>query len=69
MKQGWFLQLWKKLKQWRSPHRERLEYYNKKAEDATTYEEWRDAAGKLDMLEGKDLWRKNPVSRHYDLSR
>ncbi|KAJ5995710.1 hypothetical protein N7481_002687 [Penicillium waksmanii] len=33
---------------------------------AQTYEEWEEAAFELDELLSKDLWRQNPVSRHYD---
>ncbi|KAJ5112179.1 hypothetical protein N7532_000224 [Penicillium argentinense] len=33
---------------------------------AKTYEEWEEAAFQLDELLSKDLWRQNPVSRHYD---
>ncbi|PYH40613.1 triacylglycerol lipase family protein [Aspergillus saccharolyticus JOP 1030-1] len=35
-------------------------------ENATTYEEWEEAAFDLDELLSKDLWRQNPTSRHYD---
>lgn len=34
--------------------------------DAKTYEEWEEAALQLDILTGKDLWRQNPTSKHYD---
>ncbi|KAJ5289414.1 uncharacterized protein N7443_009667 [Penicillium atrosanguineum] len=33
---------------------------------AQTYEVWEDAACELDDVLGKDFWRQNPVSRHYD---
>ncbi|KAK4199104.1 putative lipase [Triangularia verruculosa] len=34
--------------------------------NATTYEQWEEAALNLDTLLGLDLWRNNPVSGHYD---
>ncbi|CAG8119072.1 unnamed protein product [Penicillium olsonii] len=34
--------------------------------NAQSYEEWEEAAFELDELLSKDLWRQNPVSRHYD---
>ncbi|KGO65111.1 Patatin/Phospholipase A2-like protein [Penicillium italicum] len=34
--------------------------------NAQSYEEWEEAAFELDELQSKDLWRQNPVSRHYD---
>ncbi|CRL19900.1 ARF/SAR superfamily [Penicillium camemberti] len=34
--------------------------------NAQSYEEWEEAAFQLDELQSKDLWRQNPVSRHYD---
>lgn len=33
---------------------------------ATTYEQWSDASRKLDELEGKDKWKRDPLSPHYD---
>ncbi|KAJ5370192.1 uncharacterized protein N7496_006284 [Penicillium cataractarum] len=33
---------------------------------AQSYEQWEEAAFELDELLSKDLWRQNPVSRHYD---
>ncbi|KAJ5432497.1 uncharacterized protein N7458_011653 [Penicillium daleae] len=33
---------------------------------AQSYERWEEAAFELDELLSKDLWRQNPVSRHYD---
>ncbi|KAF7720083.1 Uncharacterized protein PECH_008043 [Penicillium ucsense] len=33
---------------------------------AQTYEQWEEAAFELDELLSKDIWRQNPVSRHYD---
>ncbi|KAJ5587905.1 uncharacterized protein N7459_003670 [Penicillium hispanicum] len=33
---------------------------------AQSYPEWEQAAFELDELLSKDLWRQNPVSRHYD---
>jgi TAG lipase/lysophosphatidylethanolamine acyltransferase len=35
-------------------------------ENATTYEQWNDAAMKLDTLLGFDMWRNNPTSKDYD---
>ncbi|KAF4637422.1 hypothetical protein G7Y89_g647 [Cudoniella acicularis] len=35
-------------------------------QNATTYEEWEEAALQLDMLLGNDLWRQNPTSKYYD---
>ncbi|KAK4175110.1 putative lipase [Triangularia setosa] len=34
--------------------------------NATTFEQWEEAALNLDTLLGLDLWRNNPVSGHYD---
>ncbi|KAK4240015.1 acyl transferase/acyl hydrolase/lysophospholipase [Achaetomium macrosporum] len=34
--------------------------------NATTYEQWKDAAMKLDVLLGLDMWRNNPTSKDYD---
>ncbi|KAK0667208.1 putative lipase [Cercophora samala] len=34
--------------------------------NATTFEQWEEAALNLDTLLGLDLWRNNPVSSHYD---
>ncbi|KAJ5855787.1 Acyl transferase/acyl hydrolase/lysophospholipase [Penicillium soppii] len=34
--------------------------------NAQSYEEWEEAAFELDELLSKDLWRQNPISRHYD---
>ncbi|KAH8599025.1 hypothetical protein B0O99DRAFT_614792 [Bisporella sp. PMI_857] len=34
--------------------------------DATTYEQWEEAAFQLDVLLGNDLWRQNPTSKYYD---
>ncbi|KAJ5583646.1 hypothetical protein N7535_002266 [Penicillium sp. DV-2018c] len=34
--------------------------------NSQSYEEWEEAAFQLDELLSKDLWRQNPVSRHYD---
>ncbi|KAK0729084.1 acyl transferase/acyl hydrolase/lysophospholipase [Apiosordaria backusii] len=34
--------------------------------NATTFEKWEEAALNLDQLLGLDLWRKNPISGHYD---
>ncbi|TQS36812.1 hypothetical protein Golomagni_02729 [Golovinomyces magnicellulatus] len=34
--------------------------------DAKNYEEWERAAIQLDVLTGRDLWRQNPTSKHYD---
>jgi TAG lipase/lysophosphatidylethanolamine acyltransferase len=34
--------------------------------NATTYEEWEEAAFQLDVLLGNDLWRQNPTSKYYD---
>ncbi|KAK6530509.1 hypothetical protein TWF694_003857 [Orbilia ellipsospora] len=33
---------------------------------ANTFEEWQEAAERLDIAQGKDVWRKNPVSKRYD---
>ncbi|KAJ5086352.1 hypothetical protein NUU61_007659 [Penicillium alfredii] len=59
-------QFWQdKLRSWwrsKSP-RDRLFHT---LETAQTYVEWEEAAFELDELLSKDLWRQNPVSRHYD---
>ena len=34
--------------------------------DANSYEEWEDAAYRLDELLGSDLWRQNATSKYYD---
>ncbi|EKD15891.1 uncharacterized protein L3040_003252 [Drepanopeziza brunnea f. sp. 'multigermtubi'] len=34
--------------------------------DATSYQEWEEAAFQLDVLLGNDLWRQNPTSKYYD---
>lgn len=53
------------LKQWwtlQSP----VEVWYSILKDAKTFEEWEEAALQLDNLTGKDLWRQNPTSKHYD---
>ncbi|KAK4105800.1 hypothetical protein N658DRAFT_463475 [Parathielavia hyrcaniae] len=34
--------------------------------NASTYDEWREAAQNLDSMLGLDMWRFNPTSKHYD---
>jgi hypothetical protein len=34
--------------------------------EAKTYEEWRDYAKTLDILEDKEKWKNNKISRLYD---
>ncbi|KAF9972120.1 hypothetical protein BGZ73_004793 [Actinomortierella ambigua] len=41
-------------------------YYIHLLKAATNYEQWSEAAVILDRLQGKDTWKNNPVSPHYD---
>ncbi|KAG0250961.1 hypothetical protein DFQ27_009118 [Actinomortierella ambigua] len=41
-------------------------YYNHLLKAATNYEQWSEAAVIMDRLQGKDAWKNNPVSAHYD---
>ncbi|KAF3196314.1 hypothetical protein TWF679_005364 [Orbilia oligospora] len=50
----------------RSPHYRTLEELHGLLATATTFEEWQEAAERLDALLGKDVWRKNPISKRYD---
>jgi TAG lipase/lysophosphatidylethanolamine acyltransferase len=43
-----------------------VEVWGEILRDATTYEEWEEAAFQLDVLLGNDLWRQNPTSKYYD---
>ncbi|KAL1841109.1 hypothetical protein VTJ49DRAFT_7387 [Mycothermus thermophilus] len=40
--------------------------WSKTLREATTYDEWAEAARQLDLLFGLDMWRHNPTSRDYD---
>mmetsp|Transcript_27809 Transcript_27809/g.66069 ORF Transcript_27809/g.66069 Transcript_27809/m.66069 type:complete len:99 (-) Transcript_27809:1713-2009(-) len=40
-----------------------------KMETAETYEEWLEAATRLDELEGGSAWKRDPKSPHYDSER
>ncbi|KAK6337669.1 hypothetical protein TWF730_003061 [Orbilia blumenaviensis] len=50
----------------RSPHYRTLEELNGLLATATTFEEWQEAAERLDVLLGKDIWRRDPISKPYD---
>ncbi|KAG9061633.1 hypothetical protein KI688_007214 [Linnemannia hyalina] len=41
-------------------------YYTHLLSAATNYEQWAEAAAILDRLEGKDKWKNDPRSPHYD---
>ncbi|KAF9169552.1 hypothetical protein BGX21_007715 [Mortierella sp. AD011] len=41
-------------------------YYTHLLEAATNYEQWSEAAVVLDRLQGKDKWKNDPRSPHYD---
>ncbi|KAG0230565.1 hypothetical protein BGW42_000869 [Actinomortierella wolfii] len=41
-------------------------YYSHLLKAATNYEQWSEAAVIMDRLQGKDAWKNNPVSPHYD---
>ncbi|KAG0002669.1 hypothetical protein BGZ80_009364 [Entomortierella chlamydospora] len=41
-------------------------YYTHLLEAATNYEQWSEAAVVLDRLQGKDKWKNDPKSPHYD---
>ncbi|KAF9425930.1 hypothetical protein BGZ94_007087, partial [Podila epigama] len=41
-------------------------YYNHLLSAATNYEQWAEAAAILDNLQGKDKWKNDPTSPHYD---
>lgn len=43
-----------------------VEVWGEILRDATSYEEWEEAAFQLDVLLGNDLWRQNPTSKYYD---
>ncbi|SPQ18128.1 9d5ca51d-416a-468e-962a-d2e1f22f958d [Thermothielavioides terrestris] len=43
-----------------------VEVWSRALREATTYEEWREAAVKLDSLLGLDIWRNDPTSSDYD---
>ncbi|KAJ5151836.1 hypothetical protein N7492_010131 [Penicillium capsulatum] len=59
-------QFWKqKLLSWWRSKSPRSRLFDALA-TAQTYEEWEEAAFQLDELLSTDLWRQNPVSRHYD---
>ncbi|KAJ6089376.1 hypothetical protein N7467_004592 [Penicillium canescens] len=59
-------QFWKdKLLSWLHSKSPRDRLFHTLA-NAQSYEEWEEAAFELDELLSKDLWRQNPVSRHYD---
>ena len=55
----WRLQTW-----WTRPSRKSLLLQSLK--NATSFEEWEAAAILLDEIQGGDLWRQMPASRHYD---
>lgn len=42
---------------------------SQKMETAETYEEWLEAATRLDELEGGSAWKRDPKSPHYDSER
>ncbi|KAF9579636.1 hypothetical protein BGW38_004031 [Lunasporangiospora selenospora] len=41
-------------------------FYSHLLEAATNYDQWAGAATALDRLQGKDTWKNDPVSPHYD---
>ncbi|KAI8601247.1 acyl transferase/acyl hydrolase/lysophospholipase [Dissophora ornata] len=41
-------------------------YYTHLLSAATNYEQWASAAATLDRLQGKDKWKNDPTSPHYD---
>ncbi|KAG0323811.1 hypothetical protein BGZ99_002481, partial [Dissophora globulifera] len=41
-------------------------YYSHLLKAATNYEQWAEAAAILDSLQGKDKWKNDPKSSHYD---
>ncbi|KAJ5568787.1 hypothetical protein N7450_011273 [Penicillium hetheringtonii] len=59
-------QFWRdKLSSWWNSKSPRNRLFHTLA-TARSFEEWEEAAFELDELLSKDLWRQNPVSRHYD---
>ncbi|KAK6355625.1 hypothetical protein TWF718_000020 [Orbilia javanica] len=65
---GFFVGLFMKIRSLggRSPHYRTLEELHGLLATVATFEEWQEAAERLDVLLGKDVWRKNPVSKRYD---
>ncbi|KAG9294700.1 hypothetical protein G9A89_008179 [Geosiphon pyriformis] len=48
-----------------SPHNPEMEY-KRRLETAEDYDQWAEAATKLDQLQGKDVWKHNPASPDYE---
>ncbi|KAJ9211571.1 hypothetical protein DTO166G4_6851 [Paecilomyces variotii] len=59
-------EFWKtKILSWWTSRSPKDELFDKLA-TAETFDEWQAAAFRLDELLSHDLWRQNPVSKHYD---
>lgn len=65
---GFFVGLFMRIRSLggRTPHYRTLGELRGLLATAATFEEWQEAAERLDVLLGKDVWRKNPVSERYD---
>ncbi|KAF3913355.1 hypothetical protein ABW20_dc0105498 [Dactylellina cionopaga] len=50
----------------RSAHQKAIRELRALLSTASTFEEWYEVAERLDVVSGKDEWRKNPVSKRYD---
>ncbi|EPS35359.1 hypothetical protein H072_11304 [Dactylellina haptotyla CBS 200.50] len=65
---GLFVSLYTRIRSLRSlsGHQKTVRQLQTLLSTANTFEEWQEAAEKLDVALGKDVWRKNPISKRYD---